>query len=163
MTRIVLLGCAGSGKTTLARRLAERTGAGLFDLDALWAQQADGDGEAFRERLRGLHAGEAWISDGNFAAATFDIRLPRADRIVWLNTPRWLCRLRAVRRVFRPGEAHTLGKLREVLAFIEGFERVNRPRIEGLRQQIAPDVPVTILSSARQTEAFVARGGKGDG
>jgi adenylate kinase family enzyme len=160
LTRIVLLGCAGSGKTTLARRFAEHTGVALIDLDAIWRGQDDEDGERFRETLRALHAGEAWISDGNFAAATFDIRLPRADQIVWMNPPRWLCRLRVVRRVFRASEPHRLGKLREVLAFIDGFERVNRPRIERLRQQIAPDVPVTILSSARESDAFVARGGR---
>ena len=34
--RIVVLGCAGSGKTTLAQRLGERTGAPVICLDAVW-------------------------------------------------------------------------------------------------------------------------------
>ena len=71
--RVVILGCAGSGKTTLAKRLAHATGAPLICLDDLSSTGgvAPDQVPAFRELMRGLHAGEAWISDGNFAAATF--------------------------------------------------------------------------------------------
>jgi DNA-binding protein HU-beta len=34
--RIVLLGCAGSGRTKLGRRLSERTGVPFICLDAIW-------------------------------------------------------------------------------------------------------------------------------
>jgi hypothetical protein len=102
-----------------------------------------------------LHAGDAWISDGNFALASFDIRLPRADLIVWLEPPRWLCAVRAARRVFRPGEAHTLAKLPDVLRFISGFERRNRPLIETERLKHRPDTPVVRLRSGREVEAFI--------
>jgi hypothetical protein len=33
--------------------------------------------------MTAAHAADAWLSDGNYALATFDIRLPRADLIVW--------------------------------------------------------------------------------
>jgi len=155
MTRIILLGCAGAGKTTLARRLGERTGAPVVVLDAVW-QRGWGEAEvqAFRDLMREAHAGEAWISDGNFAAATFDIRLPRADQVVWLERPRWLCALRAAMRVLRPGEPHRLANLREVLRFIWGFERRNRPLIESLRLKHGPEVPVVRLRSERDVRRF---------
>jgi adenylate kinase family enzyme len=105
------------------------------------------------------HAGEAWVSDGNFAQATFDLRLPRADLIVWLDRPRWLCAWRAMRRVLRPGESHRPADLIKVLRFIWSFERINRPRIEGLRQAIAPDVPVVSLKTDAQIANFLARAG----
>jgi adenylate kinase family enzyme len=153
--RIVLLGCAGAGKTTLAQRLSAATGAPLICLDAIWQEGwGPGDVPAFRATLTELHAAEAWISDGNFALATFDIRLPRADLIVWLEPPRWLCAIRAVRRVFRPSEPHRLAKLPEVLRFIWGFDRINRPRIEAERQKRAPDTPVVRLRTLAQIGAF---------
>jgi len=90
--RIVLLGCAGAGKTTLARRLGERSGMPVVCLDAIWRPDwGPNDVERFRALLVEAHAGDAWISDGNFALATFDIRLPRADLIVWLDRPRLRC------------------------------------------------------------------------
>jgi adenylate kinase family enzyme len=158
MTRIVLLGCAGAGKSTLGKRLAAATGARFICLDDLSSTGgvAPEQVPAFRALMAELHAAEAWISDGNFAAVTFDIRLPRADRIVWLAPPRLLCAARAVRRVFRPGEAHQLSGLGKALAFIWNFERVNRPRIEMLIAEHGPDLPQTRLRTAGEVEAFIA-------
>ncbi|HLI66362.1 MAG TPA: hypothetical protein VKU90_08355 [Caulobacteraceae bacterium] len=102
------------------------------------------------------HAADAWISDGNFAAATFDIRLPRADLIVWLDRPRWLCRWRAIRRALGGDAHHRLQDLGDVLGFIGGFDRINRPRIEAERLKHGPAVPVARLETERATAAFLA-------
>src|SRR5258706_6066886 len=107
MTRIVLLGPAGSGKTTFARRVNMRTGLQALCLDDIWrAEWGRDDVPAFRALMLEAHAGESWISDENFAVATFDIRLPRATLIVWLDRPRWLCALRAIGRIFRKDSDH---------------------------------------------------------
>jgi adenylate kinase family enzyme len=102
-----------------------------------------------------MHSGDAWVSDGNFALATFDMRLPRADLIVWLERPRLLCALRAVTRVFKSEETHAVQNLSKVLAYIRNFDRLNRPLIEKSREQHGPDVPVVRLFGDRQTDAFV--------
>jgi adenylate kinase family enzyme len=154
--RIVILGRAGSGKTTLARQLGRRTGATVIDLDAIWRSLSPKeDVPAFRRLMKDAHAGEAWISDGNFAAVTFDIRLPRADLIVWLDPPKLACAGRAIARVFRHGEAHRLSRLGEVLAFIWNFDRINRPKIEAERLAHGPDVPVSRLTNDREIAAFL--------
>jgi hypothetical protein len=154
--RIVLLGCAGAGKTTLARRLGERSGMPVVCLDAIWRPDwGPNDVERFRALLVEAHAGDAWISDGNFALATFDIRLPRADLIVWLDRPRLHCAWRAIGRVFRPGEAHRPGDLIKAMRFIRGFDRINRPRIEAARLQHGAQVPVIHLRSDRDIRAFL--------
>jgi adenylate kinase family enzyme len=154
--RIVLLGCGGSGKTTLGARVAERIGAPLICLDALWKPDWGPESlPGFRRQVAEAHAGEAWVSDGNFAQATFDIRLPRAELIVWLETPRLICAWRAVRRPFRAGEPHRLEGLLDVLRFIWRFDRVNRPRIEALRETIAPATPVQVLRGG-DVSAFLA-------
>jgi adenylate kinase family enzyme len=157
LTRIVVVGCAGAGKTTLARRLADATGAPLISLDAIWREAwTPADVPAFRAILAELHAGETWISDGNFAVATFDLRLPRADQMVWLEPPRWLCLLRATLRVFHRGEPHRLQHLPRVLRFIWNFDRINRPKIEAERLAHGPDVPVLRLRDRREVAALLA-------
>ena len=156
MTRIVILGCAGSGKTTLARRLGEQTGAPVVCLDDFWQphwQQADVP--AFRSLVEKAHAGDRWISDGNFAVATFDIRLPRATLVIWMERSRLSCAWRAIARVFQRGGAHRPGKLTKVLAFIWRFDRINRPRIEALREIHGSRVPVRRLFGDHDAEALI--------
>ena len=49
-----------------------------------------------------LLAGEAWIADGNYHE-TLDLRLARADTVVYLDTQWWVCAARAfVRGLRRP-------------------------------------------------------------
>jgi adenylate kinase family enzyme len=157
VARIVILGCAGSGKTTLAQQLGECTRAPVICLDAIWQPQwGKDDFVTFRTLIREAHAEEVWISDGNFALATFDIRLPRADLIVWLNRPKLLCAWRAITRVFRPGTQHRVGGLGKVLRFIWNFDRINRRIIEANRIAHGPDVPVCRLTNDREIAAFLS-------
>lgn len=106
--------------------------------------------------MKEAHAGETWISDGNFALVTFDIRLPRASLVVWLDRPKLFCSWRAVMRVFRPGNDHRIGGLAEVLRFIWNFDRINFPQIEANRIAHGPDVPVCRLTNKRQIAAFLS-------
>jgi adenylate kinase family enzyme len=53
---------------------------------------------------------DRWIIDGNFGS-TMAIRFPRADAIIWLDFPTWLCLWGVVRRV-----AHQRGRTRPDMA-----------------------------------------------
>lgn len=155
--RIVLLGRAGAGKTTFSSRLAAAIGGEVICLDAIWRPGWGPDQvPAFRALMQEAHAAPAWVSDGNFAVATFDIRLPLADLVIWLDPPVWLCAWRAVLRVTRSGEAHRPSGLPKVLRFIYDFDRVNRPRIEALRLEHAPQTPVLRLASKAEIQRFLA-------
>jgi hypothetical protein len=61
-----------------------------------------------------------------------------------------------VRRTLRAGEAHTVEKLPQALRFIWGFDRRNRPLIDGMIAELASDLPVVRLTSDRETDAFIA-------
>jgi hypothetical protein len=122
-------------------------------LDAIWETNAEKS--CFRAKVIERHAGDVWISDGNFADLTFDIRLPRATLIVWLERPRLLCAWRAVARVFRSGEAHKMTRLANVLTFIWGFDRNNRAKIEQNRLLYGPQLPVVRLCNDAEIEAFL--------
>jgi adenylate kinase family enzyme len=168
MRRIVILGNAGSGKSTLARRLGERLGLPVVHLDVLFWEPGwtEPDNEAFRARVRASIAGDAWISEGNYVGRTFDLRLPRADQVIWLDTPRLTC----VRRVVvRSALARPRGDLAEgckegligtdflpFLAYTWNYDRKYRARIEAAHQAVAPDIPVVHLRGRRQIDAFVA-------
>jgi len=98
----VIVGPGGAGKTVLAERLAERTGLPVVYLDRIfWRdgwQPAPRD-EALAELEQAI-AGDRWIVDGNFLDAG-DSRFERADTVLFLDPPRWLCVARILRRRLR--------------------------------------------------------------
>ena len=97
--RILIIGCPGAGKSTLAARLATLTGLPLISLDREFWQPGwqETPTEQWRARVAALAAGERWIIEGNYGAS-LDLRLPRADLLVWLDPPRRVCMYRALRR-----------------------------------------------------------------
>ena len=150
--RIVILGCAGTGKTLLAKRIGAAASMPVVCLDEIWRRlPAPPDAVTFRAALREAHAGDSWVSEGNFSEVSFDIRLPRSELIVWLERSRMLCMWRSCVRVFRTGEKHQLRDLGRVLAYIRGFERRNRAIIEAERMKHGGSVPVLHLHSAADT------------
>ncbi|MHC8314660.1 P-loop NTPase family protein [Pseudomonas sp. LB3P31] len=122
------------------------------------------DAEQFRERVRRAITPDVWVCEGNYARRTFDLRLPRADLIIWLDTPRLTCFARVVRRsvMNRPRPDIPAGcseKLdREFLTFLKyvwHFDRGYRPGIEAVRQATGPQIPVVHLRGTRQIDAFL--------
>jgi hypothetical protein len=86
MTRVVVLGATGAGKSILAQRLAARLGAEYVELDALfwdagWTPAAP---DVFRARVERATAGPRWVVAGNYGRVR-DLPWPRADTIVWLD------------------------------------------------------------------------------
>ena len=100
--RVVVTGLAGSGKSTFAVALAARTGLPVVHLDlSFWKPGWVAPSETeWRDKQRGVLAGDAWIAEGNYHE-TLDLRLERADTVVVLDMPWWLCSGRALLRGFR--------------------------------------------------------------
>lgn len=100
--RVVVTGLAGSGKSTFAVALAAKTGLPVIHLDlAFWKPGwvAPSENE-WRETQCVVLAGDAWIADGNYHE-TLDLRVQRADTVVVLDMPWWLCSRRALLRGFQ--------------------------------------------------------------
>ena len=162
--RIVIVGCSGSGKSTLARKLGLRLGLPVVHLDVLhylpgWKRASLAE---FRARVTEAHRGEAWISEGNFASWTFDIRLPRAESIIVLERPRLLCLWRVIRRAAMERRNRPDLPLgcpeqvdRDLLEYIWNFGKIGRPEIEAARLDHGPSIPVLRLSRNSEVSTFL--------
>lgn len=164
--RILILGCCGSGKSTLSRRLAQMTGLPLIHLDKEywnpgWVETLR---EEFRKRVEELVAGDEWIMDGNFSNS-LDIRLPRCDCVVLLDYSCAVCVWGVIKRV-----ASSLGRVRPdmgegcpekvdfaFLRFVWNFKKKSLPRIRERLDQF-PDKRVIVLKSRRETETWLEKG-----
>ena len=97
MRRVAVVTTAsGCGGTTFGRTLAARLGVPFHELDALfwkpgWVAPSD---DEWRSKQRRVLAGDAWIADGNYHE-TLELRLERADTVVYLDTPWWTCARRS--------------------------------------------------------------------
>jgi adenylate kinase family enzyme len=166
--RVVITGLAGSGKSTLAVALATRTGLPLVHLDLhFWKPGWVAPSETeWRERQRTVLGGEAWIADGNYHE-TLDLRLERADTLVVLDIPWWLCAGRALVRGFRmPGELppgcdySRWARWRDEWRLAGRIFRQRRSEPEREREVVArhgQQVAVHVLSSGRAVSDFLAR------
>lgn len=97
--RIMIIGSPGSGKSTLARKLSQDLKLPLIHLDKLnWIDDKETvSEEIFLERLNKVVAGKSWIIDGNYGAS-MALRLKRAELVIWLQVPRFICLYRIVKR-----------------------------------------------------------------
>jgi adenylate kinase family enzyme len=105
-----VIGLAGAGKSTFSRALAARTGLPLIHLDVHywkpgWIKPSESE---WRDRQRDLLKGRTWIADGN-DPESLDLRLERADTVVLLDTPWWVC----ARRAFFRGLRRPIGEMPE--------------------------------------------------
>jgi adenylate kinase family enzyme len=83
--RVVVIGCAGSGKTTLAHALAARLGAPHIRRDALGEDEAPGFAAQVAAAVAA--AGSRWVFDGAPYNAEMVV-YPPADTVVALDYPR---------------------------------------------------------------------------
>lgn len=100
--RILVIGSAGAGKSTMALRLGEILDLPVIHLDSLfwlpgWERVS---GEEWIRIVEREANRETWIMDGNYGG-TLDHRLQRCDTVIFLDVSRWLCLWRVIRRRIR--------------------------------------------------------------
>ena len=108
MKRVIIIGCGGAGKSTLARQLSERTGLPAVHLDRLfwkpgWVERTP---EEFDPIIQREMEKEAWIMDGNFNR-TLPQRIQHCDTVIYLDFNRFACLRGVLKRVLT-----TYGKVR---------------------------------------------------
>ena len=172
MNRIAIIGPSGAGKSTLARELGRRTGLPVWHLDKLWWRPGwvETDEETFDQDLRDVVAGEKWIIDGNYSR-TFDIRLPRADLILYLDFPRRIYFRRVLWRIAK-GYGRTRPDLAEecpeqfdpeFLRFVWNIPKKSRPRTLAALQQFQQGSLLLTLRSPKDVRKLLERLERGEG
>lgn len=102
LQRIIVVGTSCSGKTTLARNIAQKLNLMHIELDALywgpdWYPRPK---EEFRKLVKKAVNRETWVADGNYGIVR-DIVWTRADTLIWLNYPFLTVFCRALTRTIR--------------------------------------------------------------
>jgi energy-coupling factor transporter ATP-binding protein EcfA2 len=102
--RILVLGTSGSGKTTVAKEVAQILDITHVEFDSYrhgpnWTETPDA---IFREQLSQALRGETWVADGNYSVAR-DVVWPRATTIIWLDYSIHIVMWRLFWRIMRRG------------------------------------------------------------
>jgi adenylate kinase family enzyme len=164
LQKIAIIGSAGAGKSTLAKKIAQKTGIPLYHLDALYWQPGwvATERSQWRKVQEVLCSQERWILDGNYGS-TLDIRLAHSDTIIVLDVNRFVCVLRVLWRSFS-----TYGQNRSDMAqgcqeqfdwaflkWIWNFPKKGKPQLLQHLNQLPPDKTVLILRSNKEIKAFL--------
>lgn len=90
--KVLIVGCGGAGKSTLAAEMGKRFGLPVVHLDKLWwlPHWQHRTEQEFDEMLGAELTKNEWIMDGNFFR-TFKMRLKYADFCIFLDYDTELC------------------------------------------------------------------------
>ena len=100
MERIIIIGCGGAGKSTLARKLGEMLDIPVVHLDKLFWKPGwvETTAEEFDALLAMELVKDHWIMDGNFNR-TMPERIKRCDTIIYLDFSRFACLTGVLKRI----------------------------------------------------------------
>jgi adenylate kinase family enzyme len=100
--RVSVVGTSGSGKSTVARQLADILGVPHLELDAVHHQPGwePLPTDEFRRIVAARAAADGWVIDGNYGRVR-DLIWARADTVVWLDLPKRTVMRQVVWRTLR--------------------------------------------------------------
>lgn len=162
MERVMIIGCGGAGKSTLARQLSEKTGLPVVYLDKLFWRP--GWTHISKEEFAELHhreiAREHWILDGNFGH--MPERIARCDTIIYLDFSRAACLMGVAKRILT-----TYGSVRvdmgpgcpervdlDFLKWVWNFNKTKRERFYTYLSQ-AEHAKTIVLKNRKEVKAFL--------
>lgn len=159
MSKIIVIGCPGAGKSTFSRKLSEVTGIKLHYLDMLWHKpdKTHISREEFDIGLEKIMANESWIIDGNYTR-TLESRLKECDTAFLLDYPLEIC---------LEGAASRIGKERvdlpwtedefdeEFKQYIIDFSKDNLPRIYELLDKYRDTKKIIIFKLRKEADDYL--------
>ncbi|MBT2475783.1 AAA family ATPase [Microbacterium sp. ISL-103] len=97
--RVLVAGVTGSGKTTLARRIAALWNLRHVEIDGLFHGENWTPRPTFIDDVRAFAADDRWVTEWQYTSkGTDEILAPRAQLVIWLDYPYRVVRTRLLRR-----------------------------------------------------------------
>ena len=158
MKKVIVIGCPGSGKSTVSRALHNKTGIPLYHLDMMYwnADKTTAEKSVFLERLSTVLEKDEWIIDGNYGS-TMELRMVACDTVIFLDYPLDVC-LDGIRE--RRGKPRSdmpwieTEEDSEFIEFIKNYNEQQKPKVlELLKKHSYKNI--IILESREQADAFL--------
>ena len=158
MKRVIVIGCPGSGKSTVSRALHNKTGIPLYHLDMMYwnADKTTVEKSVFFERLSAVLKKDEWIIDGNYGS-TMELRMAACDTVIFLDYPLDVCLDGIKERRGKPRSDMPWIEIEEDAEFIEFIKNYNeqqKPKVLELLEKYS-DKNIVILKSREQADAFL--------
>jgi adenylate kinase family enzyme len=172
MKRILIIGSAGAGKTTLARYISQQCALPLIHLDQeFWRPGwASTPGELWKQRIAQIITQPAWIIDGYYHDI-LEETCRAADTIIFLDLSHRLCTYRVCLRYLKNRLLHQVRldlpdgcpeQLRwSFLSWIWTFPQKQRPAILQTiqnMQKVGAEQHIIIIHNQAEFVAFVNSG-----
>ena len=160
----MIIGCGGTGKSTLSKRLHDITNIPVYHLDKyFWLPNwIEIDRTEWKKINQEIIQKESWIMDGNYGS-TMEIRLKAADTVIFLNRPWYVSLSRVIMRTLR-----SYGKTRadmtencperlewKFLHYIMMYNKTRRPSILKKLAALPRETSIYILKTDKAIEEFV--------
>ena len=158
MKKVIVIGCPGSGKSTVSRTLHNKTGIPLYHLDMMYwnADKTTVEKSVFLERLSAVFEKDEWIIDGNYGS-TMELRMAACDTVIFLDYPLDVC-LDGIRE--RRGKPRSdmpwieTEEDAEFIEFIKSYNEQQKPKVLELLEKYS-DKNIIIFKSREQSDAFL--------
>ena len=159
MKKVIVIGCPGSGKSTVSRALHNKTGIPLYHLDMMFwnADKTTVEKEVFLERLSDVLEKDEWIIDGNYSS-TMELRMTACDTVIFLDYPLAICLDGIRERRGKPRSDMPWIETEEDAKFIEFIEKYNdeqRPKVLELLEKYREGRNIFIFKSRVEAEEFI--------
>lgn len=160
----MIIGCGGSGKSALARKLGHSIDVPVFHLDTLlwydnWKMSSKNEQKSI---INDILDKNQWIIDGNYSA-TLEMRIAKADTVIFIDRNRIICLFNVLKRYM-----HYKGRSRpdmhdncpekidfEFLHWIWTFNKNRKPKIIKTLANVQNTKNVIILKNNRQINYFL--------
>ena len=159
MSKIIVIGSPGAGKSVFSQKLKDITNLPLYHLDMLYHKE-DGthiSKEELEDKLREILKNNTWIIDGNYQR-TLEMRLKECDTVFLLDFPTEVCLEGAESRVGKkrddmPWAEEKLNE--EFKQFIIDFANEKLPQIYQLLDKYKDNLNIIIFKSREETDEYI--------
>ena len=158
MKKVIVIGCPGSGKSTVSRALHNKTGIPLYHLDMMYwnADKTTVEKSVFLERLSDVLEKDKWIIDGNYGS-TMELRMAECDTAIFLDYPLDVCLDGIKERRGKPRSDMPWIETEEdaeFIEFIKSYHEQQRPMVLALIKKYG-NKNIIVFKSRDEAEKFL--------